>query len=436
MSPDNTVGERSTLKISVDEVNAARKSMTVEVPAEEVSGEYDKACRAYARDLRVPGFRQGKVPLHIIRQRFGREIRQETVEKVVESALGRAVREAKLSPLKDPVLKDYKYTPGEPLSFTAEVEVLPKIEVASHKEIKVKVKKPAVTDKMVFEALDSLRERAAKFEPVEGRGIRPGDHAVMDVEMSFPTGGGDDAKHQNVLVEIGSGGPHPELTDNLRDALPGQTREFAVAYPKEHPNRRTAGRRVGYRVKIREIKQKVLPDLNDDFARDLGKFSSLEELRAKVTEDLTRREERRSRDEARGEALTQLLQGNPDVPVPEVLIERELSRRVEDLVQSMALQGMDPRKASVDWDEIREKQRDSATKSVRAMILLDAIAEAEKISVEPEALAAALSDEAARQGQPPEALRAKLTKDGRLERLTQQLLRDKVLDMMLATANT
>jgi trigger factor len=436
MTPDESVEASADLKVSLTELAGARRSLSVEVPAEQVAHEYDKSCRQYMRSLRVPGFRQGKVPLHIIRQRFGREIEQETAEHVIEHALEKAVADAGVKPLRAPVLKEYKYTHGEALTFTAEFEVMPPVTVRGAGEIRVAMSEPAVTDRMIADALDAMRERAARFDPVEGRGIHQGDHAVVDIRVTFAAGQGEDIARENVMLEVGSGGPHPELTEHLRDMKPGDQKSFEVSYPEDHPARELAGRRVSYAITVREIKEKRLPELDDEFAKDVGSFESLEELRRRVADDLMARERYRAREEARSSALQQLLERNPDAPVPDVLVDEEVDRRLDELARTMSLQGIDPRRASVDWDEIREKQRDPAARAVRATILLDAIAVEQKISVGPEAMDAAVAQEAARRRQTPEAFRAKLAKDGRLERLRDQLLREKVLDFLLATSNT
>ncbi|MGH9870267.1 MAG: trigger factor [Candidatus Polarisedimenticolia bacterium] len=424
------------LHVDVAEVTPARKSLRVEVPAGEVAAEYEKALRRYARSLRVPGFRQGKVPQHIIKQRFGREVEQETVEHVIEHALGQAVKDADLRPLRAPVLKEYRHTPGESLTFTAEIEVRPHVAPRGARDIKVKMGSPAVTERMLSDALDALRDRAARFDPVEGRGAAPGDYLLMDVAATFAAGEGENFSRENLLVEIGSGGPHPELTEHLRGAMPGEAREFTVAYPADHPAAHFAGRRVGYRVLVREIKTRNVPTLDDEFARDLGSFGSLEELRQRVSEDLTERERRRLIDEARREVIEQLLRANPDVPAPDVMVDEEVDRRIDDLVRSMVVQGMDPRRAAVDWDDIREKQREPAAQAVRASLLLDAIARDENIRVDAERVDRAIAEEAARRKEHKDTFRAKLAKDGRLERLEEQLLREKILDFLLGAANT
>jgi len=435
MAADESVKDAG-LQVTMSDLSPARKSVQVAVPAAEVTAEYEKALRRYSRGLKVPGFRQGKVPQHIIKQRYGREVEQETVEHVIEHALERIVKDEGLQPLRSPVLKEYQHRPNEPLTFTAELEVRPHVVPLGLRDIRVTIPEPAVTDRMVADALDSLRERAARFEPVEGRGAQAADHVLMDVAAAFDAGEGENFKRENLLVELGPGGPHPELTDPMTGALPGETRTFRVPYPADHPAEHFAGRSIEYTIAVREIKKKVVPEMDDEFARDLGSFNDLQELRARVVDDLTQRERRRLREDARREVIDQLLKLNPDVPAPDVMVDEEVDRRIDDLVRSMVMQGMDPRRAAVDWDDVREKQREPAAQSVRAMILLDAIAREEKISVEPERLDRALADEASRRKEPLEVFRAKLAKDGRLERLEEQLLREKILDFLLGAANT
>jgi len=436
MKADKTVDRAQTPKVSISDISAAKKSLAVEVAAEQVALEYDKSCRKYARALKVDGFRQGKVPPHIIKQRFGREIERETVEQVIKGALDSAVAGAGLAPLGQPVLKEYNYTAGGPLSFTATFEVKPRVAVKGTRDIKVKVPQAAVTDRMMSDALEVLREEAAKFEPVQERGVRPGDYVVVDLAGSMGEGEGNRFSRENLMFEVGSGGPSPELTEHLRDMRPGERREFSVAYPQQHPSRSLAGRRVAYAAQLREIKQKALPDLDDEFSKGFPGCANLEDLRRQVEAGLTERERSRSRGQARSEVIDQLLASNADVPVPEVLVEEELEARLQEIAHTMKLQGIDPERASVDWAEIRDKQREAATRSVRAMILLDAIAEAEKISLEPETLDRAVASEAARRREAAGSLRAKLAKDGRLKRLEEQLLRDKILDFLLTAANT
>jgi len=437
MSADEAVHdahEALDIKTAVKEISAARRSLDIEVGANSMTEEYEKLCRRYARTLRVPGFRAGKVPLHIIKQRFGREVEKEVVEHAMQHALRQGLAGLTPRPLGTPSLRQYDYSLGGALTFTVEYEVMPRIEVAGVSAIKVSVETPAVTDRMVGEALEELRERAARLVPVSGRGVHQGDHVVIDAS-GFDPDGAQLFTRENMLIEIGSNGPHPELTDPMRDMMPGEARTFTIDYPGDHPSEEMAGRRVEYRVTVREIKEKVLPELDDEFAREL-KLDALDELKRRVGDDLMARERRRTKEQARRAAVDQLLEHNPGVPAPEVLVDAEVDRRLQEVARSLRMQGIDPSGAAVDWDDIRQKQRDPAARTVRAGLLLDAIADERKISLEPGALDAAITDEAKRREQTPESLRAQLTKDGRLETLSAHLVREKVLDFLVGPANT
>jgi len=431
---NEAVHEALDIRTAVKELSPARRSLDVEVGAASMTAEYDKLSRRYAKSLRVPGFRAGKVPPHIIKQRFGREIEKEVVEHAIQHALRQGLTGVTPRPLGAPALRQYSFNLGGPLTFTVEYEVLPQVAVQGLSKIKVSMETPAVTDRMVADALEELRERAARLVPVSGRGVKPDDHVVLDVTGSDEKGVQLFAR-ENMLIEIGSKGPHPELTDPMRDMQAAETRTFTVEYPGDHESEAMAGRRVQYTVTVREIKEKVLPGLDDEFAREL-KLDTLEDLRRRVGDDLMTRERRRAREQARRAVLDQLLENNPGVPAPDVLVDAELDRRLQDIARSLRMQGIDPAGASVDWDDIRQKQRDPAARTVRAGLLLDAIADERKISLEQGALDAAIADEAKRREQTPESLKAQLTKDGRLETLAQHLVREKVLDFLTGPANT
>ncbi len=435
MTPEKTVTDELDIKVTVTESGDVRRTMAVEIGAADVAVEYERACRKYARTLKVPGFRAGRVPPHIIKQRFGREIEKETVEHAIRSAMRQAIRGLDPRPIATPSLKQYEYRPDAPLSFTAEYEILPRFTVQGASEVRVQPAVPQVTDRMRSETLDALRERAANLVPVEDRGVAPGDHVVMDV-TAVDTAGTPVLQRRNLLIEIGSGGPHPELTEPMRDMKPPEVRRFKVDYPPDHPSEEVRGRSLDFEVTLREIKVKVLPDLDDEFARGLGKFETLEELKNKIDGDLLAREQRRARDAARGEAIEQLLRHNPGITVPDRLIDEEVELRVRDMARSLAMQGMDPASANIDWDDIRQKQRDPAERSVRATMILDALAGEKKVSLEPGELDAAIAEEAERRRQTAESLRAQMTKDGRLENLSEHLVRQKVLDFLIGPSNT
>jgi trigger factor len=423
------------MKVAVTEVSACRRAVAVELPPEVVEEEYDRTFRRFARKIRLDGFRAGKIPRHLVEQRFGREIEQEVVEHLIRSHQQSAIEGAGLRPLHAPILKDYKFRRGAGLSFVTEFEVRPAITASGYRGIKVRRRQVEVTEMDVLKALDELRERHARFEGVEGRGLEPGDFALADVSASPEGGDVRPFSHEDAFFEVGSAGPRPELTDEIRGMRPGEERVFGVRYPQDHPERPLAGRRVVYRVRLKEIKLKRLPDLDDDFAREMGRFETLEALRARARQDLHDAAVAREQDEARQQVLSQLVESHASVEVPDALVDDHVEGVVEDMMRVISARGLDPREAKVDWEELRREQRGPARRSVLAMLLLDAIAEQESIRVGESDLAAALDREAARRRQSAEALRARWEKDGRVDALKRQILREKVLDFLLAPAN-
>jgi len=423
------------MKVSVTDLSPCRRSVSVELPPDVIQQEYEKAFREFARGIRLDGFRKGHVPKQVVEQRFGKEIEQEVVEHLIRDYSSSALEESGLEPLHTPVLKDYKFGRDTGLSFVTEFEVRPRLEVSGYKGLKVPRREVEVKEADLRAALDELRERAARFEAVEGRGIEAGDHILADVNGSVD--GSDDGPFSNedVFFEIGSAGPHPELTDELRGMKPGEERSFGVKYPQDHPNTSLAGRRVVYSVKLKEIKNKILPELDDDFARSVGSTDTLDKFRERVREDLVKIATLRERDEARKAALDQLHDANAGVEVPESLVDDQVEGEIEDAIRSISSRGMDPRNAGVDWDEIRKERREPARRFVRGILLLDAIAGQEKMEADPAEVDAVVEREAARRKQSAEALRARWEKEGRLDSLKRQILREKVLDFLLAAAN-
>ena len=422
------------MKHTVTEPSACKRSLAVEVPPEVVEAEYDKACREFGRKVRLDGFRKGKVPRHILETRFGKEIEQEVVEHLIHDSTQTAIDDAGLSPLHTPVLKDYKFERGKGLSFTTEFEVRPKVTAHGYRGLKIERKPVEVNEVDVLGALDDLRERRARYEGVEDRGVAPGDWILADVSGTVDGAEGEAFSKEDAFFEVGSAGPHPEMSDEIRDMRPGTERTFGVKYPQDHPSSEVAGKRIVYRVKLKEIKTKRLPEIGDEFAREVGPFGSLEELRRKVQEDLQELAASREKSEARRQVFERILEANPDIEVPDTLVDDSVEGFVEEMVHSMVAQGVDPRTARVDWEEMRRRQRDPARRSVRGMLLLDAIAEQEKISVDPADFDAAVDRDAARRGVAPDVLRAKWQKEGRIDALKRQILREKVLDFLLSSS--
>jgi trigger factor len=423
------------MKVEFADVSETRKRLTIEIPSAAVDAEVDRLVARLGRSAKVPGFRPGKVPPRVVWQRFKDEILHDVARDLVPQALDGALRERELEPVDTPDVRDVVVEQGAPLTFVATFDVVPPFDPGDYRGIALRKPASAVEDAAVEETLERLRQRAARFEPVEGRGLEAHDWATVDLERR-PAGGGPGAspeKHENVTIDLGAEANPPGFSEQLLGLDAGAHKAFAVHYPADHPVKELAGQSVEYGVTIKGIKQRVVPALDDEFAKDLGSFDSLAALRDRVRHDLEREAAQEADRAVRGDLLADLAKRVP-FAVPDALVEQELDRRVEEFARRLVEQQVDPRKAGIDWNEFRSAQRDAAIESVKAMITLDEIARREPVVVSEEDLAQDIARFAERSGRTPEAVRAQLDKDHGLARLRGGLRREKTVDLLLANA--
>jgi trigger factor len=406
-----------------------KREIELEIPAENVQKATEKVARDIAKVARVPGFRPGKAPVTLIRRRFADDIQSEVVQSLVPEFLERALDEKKLAPVTRPEVDKLEFKEGEPLKFRAVFEVLPEFELGNYKNLEIQVEAIELGDKQVTNTIDEIRERAATFVPVEGRAAKDGDYVLIKLK-GMPVGGGDPVEADNILCHLGAEETLGSFTENLTGASAGEVKRFRAEYPKDYPDQKLAGKAFDYTVDVQGIKEKKLPELNDDFAKDAageaGGISTLEELRKKIMDQLTHAKDHQQGDQAR-EKILQTLVKNHDFPVPEALVENQMDVRLERAVRSLASQGVDPRAVNVDWVAMRKRQRDRAVEDVKAEILLDRIATAEKIEATDEDVEKEIAALAERSGESATALRARLTKQGALDRMKSKLRSDKAL---------
>ena len=419
-----------------------KREIELEIPAENVQKATEKVARDIARVARIPGFRPGKAPVTLIRRRFADDIQGEVVQSLVPEYLEKALDEKKMVPVTRPSVDKVEFKEGEPLKFRAVFEVLPEFELGEYKNLEVQIEAVDVGDAQVDKALEELRERAATFVPVEGREIKDGDYALIKL-IGTPVGGGDPVQADGILCHIGAEETLGSFTENLRGASTGQTKRFRSEYPKDYPDAKLAGKTYDYAVEVLGIKEKKLPDLNDEFAKDAaggkdqgGEASgaqTLAELRQRIRMNLEAAKGQREAAEAREKILEQLVKRH-DFPVPEALIENQLDVRLERVVRSLVAQGVDPRAVDVDWVSLRRRQHDRAVDDVKAELLLDRIATAENIEATDEDVAKEITALAERSGESATALRARLTKQGVLDRMKSKLRSDKTIEWLYRTA--
>ncbi|HXW63257.1 MAG TPA: trigger factor [Candidatus Acidoferrales bacterium] len=423
------------------EVNC-RREIDLEIPAENVQKAAEKVARDIARIARIPGFRPGKAPVTLVRRRFAEDIQGEVVHSLVPEYLEKALDEKKLVPISRPEVDKIDFKDGQPLRVHAVFEVLPEFDLGDYKNLQVHIDEIEIGDAQVDKALEEMRERAATFVPVEGRSAKDGDSVLVRL-TGTPRGGGDPLRADNILVPLGAEETLASFTENLRDASVGEIKRFEVAYPRDYPDPKLAGKTYDYSVEVEGIKEKKLPELNDEFAKDTadqpsrggapGGVATLDELRARIRESLIAAKEERQKSQA-SEKILEALVKQHDFPVPEALVESQMDSRLERTVRSLAAQGVDPRAVNVDWAALRRQQRDRAISDVKAELILDRIATAEKIEVTEEDLDQEIATLAERSGESATSLRARLTKQGALDRMKSKLRSDRTIEWLYRTA--
>jgi trigger factor len=421
------------LKVEYIEESPVRKALSFEVDPDLVQAEVDRRAKELARKVKLPGFRPGKTPLDVIKRRFHDEIVGEAAEAIVNKVVFEELDGRGLKPLAAPKVEDVKLEEGQPMTFKAVFEVLPLIELPDWKGLEAKVKGPGVTDEDVQKELDRLREEAARFDPVEqARPTRRGDFVLVDLTWK-PVDGGKGGHDENALIEIGNAGNHEDMNKGLQGMSAGETKTIDVLWGKDAAPQ-IAGKTVRYTITLKGIKAKVVPAADDEFAKDLGEFETLSQLRDKLRSQLEAAEGRRVDRDTKA-ALVEALLARTGFEVPEALVERHMTARTENLARGLAYQGIDPRKVGVDWHEYRESTREDSLKAARADILLDEIARREGIEVMEAEVDAELARLAERAGRSKEALRAQMSKEGDLSALAARIREEKTLDLLKANAS-
>jgi trigger factor len=412
--------------------DGVKREISVEIPAEEVTRETEAIVQKYQKVARLPGFRAGHVPPSIIRQRFKEDLKSDVVEALVPRYFRKEAEKQGLVPVSQPRVTDLHIHEGEPLRFKASFEIMPEIKVEGYKELRAEHPEIAVKDEEVEEAMASVREQHATYTSVEGRPLQDGDfaQASMDGRPKEAEDKTQPVHMDEVLIEIGGKNTVPEFSENLRGANAGETREFEVKYPEDSTEKRLAGKTLVYTVKVQAIKQKNLPELNDEFAKELGEFTSLDRVRKQIRENMQAERKHDAEREAKDKLVNELVKRN-DFEVPESLVDRQIDLRLERGLRALAAQGMkmeDMKK--MDLPRLRAGQRDQAVQDVKSSLLLDRIAELENIDVGEDELNHEIEALAQQTKQTSEAVRSRLTQDGGLDRIRNRIRSEKTLEFL------
>jgi len=409
-----------------------RRELDLEIPADEVSKAMERVAKEFAKVARVPGFRPGKAPITLIRRRFADDIKGEVLQSLVPERVEKAVSEQKLTPVSQPKVEQLDFNDGQPLKFRAVFEVLPEFELGNYKDLQLEMPVMDVVDEDVTKTLEDMRERAAAFAPTEGRAVQDGDFVQLKL-TGTPEGEGEPLQADSVLCHIGAEETMAPFNENLRGVNIGDHKEFDVPYPADYPDAKLAGKTYHYSVDVLGIKTKKLPELNDDFAKDVSDATTLDELNKKIREGLEHQRDHKQKDLLREKVLGEIVKLH-DFPVPQSLVEHQMDVRLERVVRSLAQQGVDPRAVNIDWVSLRKRNEERAKDDVKAELIVDRIATAENIDVTEEEVEHELQHLAGHSNESAEAIRARLTKQGTLDRIKAKLRSDKTLDWLAQNA--
>ena len=428
------------MKTEVSDVSSTRKEIKIEIEPALVREAYDRISDRYAKQARVPGFRPGHAPRAVVRTRFKNEIRADALQELVPDAVNAAISEHAPSAIGQP---DVQLDPAEAadkfgeeaISVRVTVEVIPQVELKDYKGIEVGRQTRPITEADVDEMIEALRESSAAMQPVEDRGATIGDNVTINVVGRFlDNPEEEEIKADDVEVTLGAKGVQPEFTENLTGVKTDDEKTFTVNYPDDFSSKDLAGKKLEYTAKVTAVRVKELPELDDEWARSLGEdFDSAATLRVKVREDLEKRAGFEAEHRLRNEVLRKLLEQH-QFEAPQSLIDQQTSYRLEGVVRDMMNRGVDPRHQEINWEGAREEMKVQAEADVRGSLLLEQIAEQEKIDVSKEEIEAEIEAISKSSRQPIEQVRTVLTKEGGESSIANRLRNRKALDLIVENA--
>ena len=412
-------------------IEGCKHALEVLIPVEDVSSETGKVVEDIQKRVRLPGFRPGKAPASLIRKNFSEDIRKQVLESLIPKALNKEFENQNLRVVGSPNITDVHFHDGESVHFKAEFEVYPEFDLKEYRGISVPYHDPEITDEDVDKRIEEIRDQKATYANVDPRPIEAGDHAVMSLESL--SGVEPPVQADEMTLEVGGADTLAGFTDNLTGMSPGDEKEFEVVYPEDYGQERLAGKTVKFRAKVTGVRKKELPELNDEFAQDLGDFRTMDELRGAVKKSLFDQRQGEAQREAKDKIVEKLVDDH-DFPVPEAFIGRQIENRVEQRLRSLADQGIDPKSFNLDWASISQAQREPATREVKASLLLSKVAEREAIGATRDEVDKQVEQIARQQREAFAPVRIRLEKDGTLNRIASHIQTEKTLNFLFEHA--
>lgn len=413
-------------------IEGCKHSLEITVPLEDVKAETDKVVQNIQKKASLPGFRPGKAPATLIRTRFSHEIRQEVLDHILPKAFRAKAEEDQLKVVGTPDVTHIHFHEGEPLKFKAEFEVAPEFEIQEYRNLPVEYSEPQVTDEQIDERIAQIRNQKAEFVNEDPRPLADGDHAVVSLE-SIEGVEGEPIKTDEMVLHLGDPDTMPEFSEGLRGVSPGEEKEIEVKYPEDYGQERIAGKTVRFRVNVKAVRRKELPELNDEFARDLGDFKTLDEVREAVRKSIHSEAEFSAQQEAKNKLVDELVNRH-EFPVPEAFVDRQIQMQVQQQLRNLAGRGIDPRQLNLDWEKIKEAQHDKAVRDVRGSLLLEKVADAESIHATNDEVDREVQRIAKAEREPVAALRMRFEKDGTLGHIASRIRTEKTLNFLFENA--
>jgi trigger factor len=419
--------KKETIKSRVTSPSPSKRELEIEVAADEVSEEWEKVLLEYASRARLDGFRRGKAPKEMVKRLFYQDIKDAVIENLAPRALRESLSTQNISPVGTPVISEAVFQEGQPFRFRAVVEVLPGFELPPYRKIRVQRREVKVEEDDVGRSLEELRQKSAEYVPVEGRGVTEGDYVVVEWK-------GKDLKTKKLLptekVLILAGHPDNEkaLNDSLRGIMPGETRKFVISYPQDHAQKKMAGRTVEYEIRVLSIKEKKVPEISDEWAKDLGEYENLAALTQRVRQELEKAREEAARREM-GEEVVKGLVEKLQLELPESLVEAEAVSLLRDWASQLPAD-----LPATQVEELREKAKAQAQRSLKTSLLLQRIAGQEKLAVGDEEIEEEIKATAKRNNVPLAQLVERVSQEGKREDIRNSLLLRKAIDFLVKNA--
>ena len=423
------------MNVNVEEISSIKKKVSIEIPGDEVTKEVDSFYKDLGKKAKIKGFRPGKVPRNILERYFKDYVKAEVVQKLIGESYPKALTEANLEPVAPPVIDPGEFSEGKSFQYSAVIDVKPDIKLEGYTGLKIEGKKEELKDEEVEQRLKSLQNLHANLKTVsEGRPIQTGDYVIVDYEASVGGKPLEGAKALDFTVEVGSGQFIPTFEEKLIGLNPGEEKEIEVSFPEDYGYQKWAGKTILFHVKIKEIKEKILPVLDDEFAKDLGDYSSLEELKTKLRGEIEKEKELALERQLKDQVVDQLLEANP-FEVPESLVEEQAKALASDMKLRLAAQGMDLKNLGVTEEKLQGDYKAMAQKQVKTFLILEKIASQEGIAATDEEADERLKEMAERMHQKFDVVKRYYEKNGLLPEVKAGILRDKTLHFLLEKAN-